>query len=304
MPAIPGQKMDPPNNSERFDPTNPPESDIERIAASEVLVDTGQKDGDSPRPKRFRRAIVWSVLAHLIGGAIFLFWYLPNRDRESKTSAQVAGGQSDSSALDRQQEPKPNPAPLVPAEQIEKAVEKEIAKSEELPAEEKLSKLEKNLKRLESLSNPNSVKRISEKIGSSLGLNTKQYAPKKEVVDGRFDFDTAQLMDVDRIQKESGGWEYQATLVDAEGRQFKSSMTDTEGSTMYETFKQMKKYPMAAGIYRSVVMPMLQKMMEAERLAKQAAVEAQRMEASNQDSVQQSDTGNLDINSRFEIDKK
>ena len=40
-------------------------------------------------------------------------------------------------------------------------------------------------------------------------------------------------------------------------------MTQAEGEAIYETFQQMKKFPVAAGIYRSVVMPMIQKTLEA-----------------------------------------
>lgn len=37
-----------------------------------------------------------------------------------------------------------------------------------------------------------------------------------------------------------------------------------EGERLHRTFETMKQFPMAKGIYQSVVMPMIQKMLEAE----------------------------------------
>ncbi|MGB7345940.1 MAG: hypothetical protein WBD20_17110, partial [Pirellulaceae bacterium] len=63
------------------------------------------------------------------------------------------------------------------------------------------------------------------------------------------------------------------------GRTSQVELSAAEGETMHEVFTKMKKYPMAAGIYRSVVMPMLQKLIEAEKATKKLAREAERMKA-------------------------
>ena len=52
-------------------------------------------------------------------------------------------------------------------------------------------------------------------------------------------------------------------MVDDSGREMEVPMTEAEGEGMYQTFQQMKKFPVAAGIYRKVVMPMIQKTLEA-----------------------------------------
>lgn len=174
------------------------------------------------------------------------------------------------------------PAAKVPPEQIEKSLALQIEQVEKLPDEKKLSELEKNLKRLESVANEDSVKEVTSTIASSLGLNEEQYAPKSAPAGGAFDTNTAQLQDVTRTRTQSGAWQYESHLVDAEGREQKVLMTQAEGETIYKTFEQMQKFPLAEGIYRGVVMPLIQKMLKAEEMAQQAAAEAERMRQDDQ----------------------
>ncbi|QDT11737.1 hypothetical protein [Planctomycetes bacterium K23_9] len=239
-------------------------------------------ENEKKQPSRMKRAFIVSLVAHALLLVALLFWYLPSR---SSAPAVSSGSKSSASPADDRAAPMPPPELMtpklgddVPAEQIRKSIDSQIEAVKKLPVEVKLSELDKNLKRLKSFANEKSVEQITEKIGSTLGLDTDQYQAKTEVPEGRFDFNTAQLSDVVRRKGPSGQWIYDATMVDAAGRTSNVEMNAADGATMHDLFSKMKKYPMAAGIYRSVVMPMLQKMIEAEKVAKKAAREAQRIQ--------------------------
>ncbi len=62
----------------------------------------------------------------------------------------------------------------------------------------------------------------------------------------------------------------------------KVPMTAAEGETVYNTFAQMKKFPLAQGIYRSVVMPLIQKMLSGQDAASKAAIAAERIRQQDQ----------------------
>ena len=245
-----------------------------------VVEDDGNANRQpSRRSKRIRRAIIVSIVAHVIGVIALLFWYVP----QIKSQPQKAAAASDSSSasLPPSTPPPPSmptaqPADDVPSAEVQRSLESQIEAVEKLPDERKLNELEKNLKRLESVSNPDSVEDVAAKITSSLGLDSQQYAPKDpaEIPGGDIDLEKAQLSDVTRTRNEQGGWDYVSTLVDNQGRELKVPVSVAEGEAMYETFQQMKKFPMAAGIYRSVVMPMMQKMIEASELAEELSDEA------------------------------
>ena len=224
-----------------------------------------------------RRAIVVSLTFHLLLLLVLLFWYLPKHNQPERS--QPLAGQSSTKSDDQAAAKPPPPAPVadVAPEQIEKSVESQIEQVKRLPDERKLSELEKNLKRLNSVASEESVREVTTTIASTLGLDPGQYAPKNAPAEGPFDTDTGQLQDVTRTRDQAGGWKYESVLVDAEGRTITVPMTAAEGETVYNTFQQMKKFPMAEGIYRSVVIPLLQKMIQAEELANKAATEAERL---------------------------
>ena len=238
---------------------------------------TEQTAEQTPKKKTaLRAAIIVSVAAHVVL-AIYLFSkYLPSAANKANTkTAQTTGG-SDSAKDSR---PQPAPVENVSDDQIQKSVESQIDQMKNVPEEKKLDELEKNLKRLESITSPKSLQKTSETIAGGLGLDTDQYAKDKRPAKGAFDASTAQIQDVSRRRDKAGKWIYESELVDGEGRTMKVEMSASEGETVYNTFQQMKKFPMAEGIYRSVVMPLMQKMVEAEQVAKEAAIEAERINA-------------------------
>ena len=238
---------------------------------------------DGRKKIRYRRAILISIAVHAMAAVILLFWYLPTdvettsgstkaSPTESALPASVAKVQNGVESSP----PMPSPAADIPAEEIEASIESQISQIERLPDERKLTELEKNLKRLDQVAKPDSVQEVTATIADTLGLDDQTYQPKEAAADGPFDPSTAQIQDVIRVKSDTGRWDYESVLVDAEGRTANVAMSRADGQTTYDTFQQMKKFPMAEGIYRSLVMPMMQKMIEAEEIAKRAAVQAER----------------------------
>lgn len=234
-----------------------------------VVKDDAAQRQSSRRSQRMRRAIIGSIVAHVIGGIALLCWYIPT------TKPQLAKEPTSTSESSSDQAPQNPPPPVtptaplgddVPKDEIQKSLEAQVEAAKQIPDERKLDQLEKNLKRLESVSNPESVNEVAAKITSSLGLDSEQYAAKKpeDVPAGEIDLSKAQLADITRTRNAKGGWDYVSTLVDDKGREMQVPATEEEGETMYQAFQQMKKFPVAAGLYRKVVMPMLQKMVEAQ----------------------------------------
>ncbi|MDV6028930.1 MAG: hypothetical protein F9B45_02235 [Phycisphaera sp. RhM] len=237
---------------------------------------------------RKRLAIGISLAVHAILLVVLLVWYVPRPQVASGpqvAGADAAGGGASETESDTSSSSQPNASPsadestrAVPAEldnvaqapaevspqEIEQSIESQIRSAETLSDERKLTELEKNLKRLESVASEQSVQQVSSTIAASLGLDVDQYADKTPPAEGAFDTNTAQLSDVVRTRDESGDWRYETVMVDAEGRQMRVPTDAAGGQQLYDTFELMKRYPMARGVYQSVVMPMLQKMLEEE----------------------------------------
>ncbi len=227
--------------------------------------------GAASSPRR-RLAIIVSILFHIALLTALFFWYFP---RPSTQVTQNSRGTGNSVAPRPAAAPQtriapPATAPQVPPEQIEASIQSQIEQVKRLSDDAKLTELEKNLRRLESISTEASVQEVTTTIANSLGLEPGP-EPSDQLSPGPFDHDTGQLHDVLRDRSDSGSWEYEFVMVDAAGRTQTVPMTAAEGEPVYEAFDKMKQYPMAAGIYRQLVMPMIQKMIEASKVTQQAA---------------------------------
>ncbi len=243
----------------------------------------------SPRSGNRRRAITVSVVFHLVLFIALLCWYVPRhsnseRKREDKTAAN-------SNSQERRNEAAPQLPPTsgddVPASQIEASIESAMQQAEGLSEKRQLSELEKKLRRLNSISSAESVQDTTQKIANTLGLSPGP-VPAAESVEGMFDTTTAQIHEVTRIRDANGDWLYQSVLVDAAGRTENIDLPRAEGEVTYNTFQQLKQFPMADGIYRQLVMPMLQNMLTAMDAAEAQARELRRQEAQKESAFQES----------------
>lgn len=229
----------------------------------------------TPQMKFTRKQIALgvSLIFHAALLAVLFFWYLPQQRTTwtppTNTDHPSAGRPDQTTSTANRDLPElkeleqiAQQQPEVKQEEIAKSIESQIEQTQELTDEHKLTELEKNLKRLSSVASEQSVQQVSSTIAESLGLDAEQYASKSAPVDGTFDTDSAQMSDVLRTKDEQGNWQYQTVMVDAQGHQMQLPLGGEDGARLYETFELMKRYPIAKGVYQSVVMPMMQKMLE------------------------------------------
>jgi hypothetical protein len=165
----------------------------------------------------------------------------------------------------------------VPADQIQASIRAQIRQVETLPDERKLEELEKNLRRLESISTQQSVREVTATIAGTLGLAPGPTAGE-ETNDEAFDPESAQIQDVARVRNAAGAWDFQSVLVDSRGRTRTVTMPPAEGETAFKAFEQIKKFPMAADIYRQLVMPMIQSMLDAGQVTDEVVDEAEKLQ--------------------------
>jgi len=244
----------------------------------------------APRSGNRRRAITVSVVFHLALFVALLCWYIPNHSdtliKQGKTATAPTGTQQ------TQQESKPDlPLTLgdkVPASQIEASLKSAMKQAEGLSEERKLSELEKKLRRLSSISSPESVQDTTQKIASTLGLSPGP-VPAAGSVEGVFDTTTAQIHEVTRSRDDNGDWLYHSILVDAAGRTENIELPSVEGEVTYNTFQQLKQFPLADGIYRQLVMPMLQSMLAAMDTAEAQSRELRRRQVQEDSALHDSE---------------
>lgn len=232
------------------------------------MFDTDEKKSrdqvPSSRSVTRRRAVLFSVLVHLSLLIVMLCWYVPNH---LETAGQIGKARLKTAApqqaiLEEVTHMPPSAGENIPSEQIQASLKSAIGEAETLSADLQLSELENKLERLNSISSPASVQDTTQKIATTLGLPSGP-TPNSRAVDGSFDINTAQIHDVIRSRDNNGAWVYQSVLVDAAGRTQEVNLPTSEGEVSYSTFQQLKNFPNAEGIYRQVVMPMLQNMLNA-----------------------------------------
>jgi hypothetical protein len=210
-----------------------------------------------------RLSLIASVVLHVVFVAALLVWYFPLRpiggraatadspviaETETRRSEDLAGDSSTPVADD------------VPLEQIGSSVQSAIESSTRISDERKLDQLQRNVQRLEQVASEASIADIGHAVRSAAGLEQRASMPASEAVEGGFDFDSAQFHDVTRQADQNGNWVYRSVLLDAKGRTFEVDLNEAEGKTAYDTMQMVKASPFAEAIYRSMVMPMMDKM--------------------------------------------
>ncbi|OYP36002.1 hypothetical protein [Rhodopirellula sp. MGV] len=219
-----------------------------------------------------QKAIGISLVIHALILTVLLVWVMPPTEQqgsEQQRSNQTASKPDSPNQSGTQSQPTPPAAPASPLppvdvdkEQIKKSLDQQIEAVNRLPDEKKLSELERNARRLEAIADEQSVRQTATAVAESFGVDTSQYvaANDGQVVEGELDPSTAQIANVTRRQADKGGYAYFAEMVDQQGHRSEVPVSVQEGEKLYETFELIRKYPMMEGVYRSVVMPMLQKL--------------------------------------------
>jgi hypothetical protein len=234
-------------------------------------------DHRRPGSSRHRTAIIASVAFHVALIGTLLIWYFPAKpptvpqaavarmaEVDIRTAAPTKPGDSEAASSDAASpETSPrdrSPSADVPPDQVDSAIRSAIEQTASVSDEKKLSELQKNVSKIDQVASEKSIEEIGSLIQTATGLPPRASGPAEGSIDGPFDFDTAQFHDVTREAATDGQWKYRSVMVDADGRTIDVELGPEEGKTAYDAMQMVKKSPFAETIYRSMVMPMLDKM--------------------------------------------
>ena len=236
---------------------------------SSLQVDTSEIAAHK-RKRPFVSGVVASVCLHVSAVVALIvipylvwLWTLANSLQDDPQITIVA-------TIEEEQSEQP-PAPAIemsteasPATEvhIRKLINKRVEQATQRPEEENLDDFAKQARRLEKISDAESIEAMSDKFHQWLGTKKRASQPAAEPVAGKFDFDSAQIHEVRREQAEDGTWSYICVLVDAEGRSMETELDDIEGEKQYRTFQRLKQFPLAEKVYREIAMPLLDKMLQ------------------------------------------
>ena len=212
------------------------------------------------RQNRVRIAIVLSLFFHVVLVAGLIFVYVPRNTPGQLSDAQIipnrkttdGGAKPTPSKFDSQN------AKATIQESVKAHFETSIAK----PNQEKLEDLDGKLQQLNSLVDKQSLNATVDVIAGVLGIAPNQYQEKSVSSGSTFNPDTAQLIDVIKSQDQTAEFPFVATMIDADGNKSQVPLSESEGEVAFETFRKMKQFPMAEGLYRKLVMPMLQRLIQ------------------------------------------
>jgi len=201
-----------------------------------------------PRRLRIRWAIFVSIVFHAVLFIFLLKWYFPI---VTETAPQTLVAERPAPVIEAAQ---------VPAPQIDSSIRSAIESASQVSDQRKLNELEKSVQRLDQITSDQSMSEIGKVVQSATGLAPRASVPSDSPVEGGFDFDSAQFHDVSRQADSTGQWVYRSILVDSQGRTMEVELGVEEGKTAYDTMLMVKQSPFAETIYRTMVMPMIDKL--------------------------------------------
>jgi hypothetical protein len=245
------------------------------------------------RVSGMRLAVAISIVTHIVLASVLLAIYLPDASRQvgGSGSAQpdqyraelkAPEGFSPSAELAEkdesttpprsaieptEQNSPPRPVPTTPdgstvaGEQVQEAIEAAIDTAGRASQSKKLTELERNLSRLEQIASEESVEQIGAKVRDTLGLEPRASTPGGGPLGGSFDHDTAQFQDIVRVNRADGKEAYRCVMIDREGRTMEIEIDPEQGKVAYDTMQMIKRSPLGDAVYRTLVMPMLDKLL-------------------------------------------
>ncbi len=268
------------------------EPDIE-IPSQPETIPGDPTPASTLRVSGMRLAIAISTVAHIVLASVLLAIYLPDASRQvdgsgtaqpdqNRAKLQASEGFSPSAELSEKNESttpprseveptEPNSPPrLLPTtpdgstvaeEQVQEAIEAAIDTAGRASQSKKLTELERNLNRLEEIASKESVEQIGGKVRDTLGLKSRASTPDGGPLGGSFDHDTAQFHDIVRVSRANGKEAYRCVMIDREGRTIEIEIDPEQGKVAYDTMQMVKRSPLGDAVYRTLVMPMLDKLL-------------------------------------------
>lgn len=223
------------------------------------------------------RAISWFGSALLHGGALaimlaahaWLLWNAAARPVRA-TGIVIEGGflparppepPAPTVAFDLPNDDATAPAARLIAGKIDEA----INQAQGLTLDQQLDELKRRSSELGRVSSAESIDQMARQLNAFLGTKPRAERPAEQPVGGQFDFNTAQLHDVQRTPLADGGFRYATVLVDAQGRKFETDVDTATGEQLFKVFEIIRGNPLLEKVYRQVVMGLLDKLTQPSR---------------------------------------
>jgi len=227
-----------------------------------------QKAFDKPTTRnrnKNRVAIGLSIAFHVGLLAVLVFIYVPRREL---ANGEASAKESSHRAVSQPRNKTEADAKQADASKaIKESVRAHIETAASKPSAEALAELDKKVRQLDQYVDDRTVDETANVVANSLGIERNQYQPKSAPIPGILDPNTAQILKIVQAHGETKGAAYIATMIDAEGHQAKVPMSESEGKVAYDAFQKMKNFPAVEGLYRQIVMPLLQKMVSSPKQA-------------------------------------
>lgn len=152
-------------------------------------------------------------------------------------------------------------------ENLQKEIDAVAAGIQQKAPPEALRDLAESGKYLQKNVSANAIDQMAEKLPLWQELPERATEPEFLPPEGDFDFETAQVHDVERFHDRDGQYRYSVLLFDAQGRTFRTEMAGAEGESLWKTMQLIKKNPLMEKVYRTLVIPLLDEMIRQEKKA-------------------------------------
>lgn len=176
---------------------------------------------------------------------------LENPDRQREADAAPRPSALDSAGL---------------SDLIRREFQQALEQSQPLDASTRMMRLNELGARLQTLSTEDRVGQIAHRVAGALGIPSDSPA-LNDAASGIFDFNRAQLDNVLKETAEDGRTVYFGVLIDPAGRTLRTELNADEGAELHRLFETIRRFPLLENVYRKLVMSLLQRMLDEERLS-------------------------------------
>ncbi len=208
-------------------------------------------------------AISLSIAFHLCLLAVLVFIYVPRRESPSPSDSAPRLAEGSNSQAERITKSEDKQATM--SATIASSVKAHVDTAASKAPKEALAELDTKIRQLDRFVDNQTVKETADAVANSLGIERDMYQPKSGPVPGALDPDTAQILDIVPTGSSHKEEAYMATMIDAQGHQAQIPLSESEGKNAYDAFQKMKSFPAVEGLYRQIVMPLIQKMVSSAR---------------------------------------
>lgn len=165
-------------------------------------------------------------------------------------------------SLEKHLEKLPFSTPSPTPEKVQQEILSIAADTQQKDPRQAIQDLAESGKYLQKKVSSHAIDQISQRFQQWQKLPERATEPEFLPPAGNFDFETAQVHDVERFQDTNGKYKYTVLLFDSHGRTFRTEITGAEGESLWKTMQLIKKNPLMEKIYRTMVIPLLDEMIQ------------------------------------------